>query len=55
MVGEARRSRLVAASPILVAQDSPAGRALPRNEITDMRVLRRDRIGGLIHEYSQIV
>jgi len=35
-------------------QDPPAGRALPPIGTTDMRVLRRDRIGGLIHEYSHV-
>ena len=35
-------------------QAPPAGRALPPPGTTDMRVLRRDRIGGLIHEYSQV-
>jgi putative transposase len=35
-------------------QAPPAGRALPPAGTTGMRVLRRDRIGGLIHEYSQV-
>jgi putative transposase len=35
-------------------QEPPAGRAHPPAEVTQMRVLRRDRIGGLIHEYSQV-
>jgi putative transposase len=34
-------------------QEPPAGRAHPPAEATDMRVLRRDRLGGLIHEYAQ--
>lgn len=35
-------------------QNPPAGRAHPAAEVTGMRVLRRDRIGGLIREYSQV-
>ena len=35
-------------------QNPPAGRAYPAVEMTGMRVLRRDRPGGLIHEYSQV-
>ena len=35
-------------------QKPPAGRADPPVEVTGMRVLRRDRLGGLIHEYSQV-
>jgi putative transposase len=35
-------------------QEPPAGRAHPPVEVTGMRVLRRDRLGGLIHEYSQV-
>jgi putative transposase len=35
-------------------QESPAGRAHPPVEAADMRVLRRDRLGGLIHEYAQV-
>jgi transposase InsO family protein len=35
-------------------QEPPAGRADPPVEITGMRVLRRDRLGGLIHEYAQV-
>jgi putative transposase len=34
-------------------QNPPAGRAHPPVEMTGMRVLRRHRLGGLIHEYSQ--
>jgi hypothetical protein len=34
-------------------QNPPAGRAHPPVEMTGMRVLRRDRVGGLIHEYSR--
>jgi putative transposase len=35
-------------------QEPPAGRAHPPVEITDTRVLCRDRLGGLIHEYAQV-
>jgi transposase InsO family protein len=35
-------------------QEPPAGRVDPPAEMTGMRVLRRDRLGGLIHEYSQV-
>jgi putative transposase len=35
-------------------QEPPAGRAHPPVEITDMRVVCRDRLGGLIHEYAQV-
>ena len=35
-------------------QASPAGRAQPPADVTGMRILRRDRLGGLIHEYSQV-
>ncbi len=35
-------------------QHPPAGRAHPPGDVTDIRVLREDRIGGLIHEYSQV-
>jgi putative transposase len=35
-------------------QGPPVGRAHPPAEVTTMRVLRRDRLGGLIHEYSQV-
>jgi transposase InsO family protein len=35
-------------------QEPPAGRAHLPVEITKMRVLRRDRLGGLIHEYAQV-
>lgn len=35
-------------------QDPPAGRAHPPAEVTGMRVLRRDRLGGLIREYMQV-
>ena len=35
-------------------QDPPAGRAHPPGDVTGMRVLRRARLGGLIHEYAQV-
>ena len=35
-------------------QEPPTGRAHPPAEVTGTRVLRRDRLGGLIHEYSQV-
>jgi transposase InsO family protein len=35
-------------------QDPPAGRAHPPAEGTSMRIQRRDRLGGLIHEYAQV-
>ena len=34
-------------------QSPPAGRPHPPAPDTNVRVLRRDRLGGLIHEYSQ--
>jgi putative transposase len=35
-------------------QKPPAGRPHPAAEATGMRVLRRDRLGSLIHEYVQV-
>lgn len=35
-------------------QNPPAGRTHPPAEVTGIRVLRRDRLGGLIHEYAQV-
>jgi putative transposase len=35
-------------------QEPPNGRADLPAEVTGMRVLRRDRLGGLIHEYAQV-
>jgi hypothetical protein len=29
-------------------------RALPRPDTTDITIIRRDRIGGVIHEYMQV-
>jgi len=37
-----------------VQQNSPAGRPYPPAEVTGMRVLREDRLGGLIREYAQV-
>jgi hypothetical protein len=33
---------------------APAGRPHPRAGMAAMRVLRGDRLGGLIHEYFQV-
>ena len=35
-------------------QNPPAGRLCPPAAVTSTRVLRRDRLGGLIHEYAQV-
>ena len=35
-------------------QDPPAGRLHPPVEMSSMRVLRRDRLGGIIREYAQV-
>ena len=35
-------------------QDPPAGRLHPPVEMSNMRVLRRDRLGGFISEYTQV-
>ncbi len=35
-------------------QSPPAGRQDPPAAGTSIRVLRRDRLGGLIHEYAQV-
>ena len=35
-------------------QNPPARRAHPPAEVADMRIRRRDRLGGLIHEYAQV-
>ncbi len=35
-------------------QAPPAGRAHLPGDMTRMRVLRRNRLGGLIHEYAQV-
>jgi transposase InsO family protein len=35
-------------------QNPPTGRTDPPAEATAVRVLRRDRLGGLIHEYAQV-
>ena len=35
-------------------QNPPAGRAYPSAEVNGMRIRRRDRLGGLIHEYAHV-
>jgi transposase InsO family protein len=35
-------------------QDPPGGRPLAPDPGADIRVLRRDRLGGLIREYAQV-
>jgi putative transposase len=35
-------------------QQPPVGRVHPPVDAPGMRVLRRDRLGGLIHEYAQV-
>jgi hypothetical protein len=35
-------------------QVPPAGRPVPSAPRANVRVLRRGRVGGLIHEYSQL-
>jgi putative transposase len=35
-------------------QNPPAGRPYPPAAVTRRRVLRRGRLGGLIHEYAQV-
>jgi hypothetical protein len=35
-------------------QAPPGGRVHLPADVTGMRVQRRDRLGGLIHEYSQV-
>jgi putative transposase len=35
-------------------ENPPAGRVHPPREETGRRILRRDRLGGLIHEYAQV-
>jgi putative transposase len=35
-------------------QSPPAGRPHPPDLSSNLRVLRRDRLGGLIREYSQV-
>ena len=29
-------------------------RALPQPDTTDIKIIRRDRLGGVIHEYTQV-
>ncbi len=38
----------------VLQQDAPSGRADPPADVTGMRVVRRDRLGGVIREYAQI-
>ncbi len=38
----------------VLRQGPPAGRPYPMTLGANVRVLRRDRLGGLIHEYSQV-
>src|ERR1700751_727793 len=40
--------------PRALQQDPPAGRLRPPVEMSYMRVLRRDRLGGFIREYTQV-
>jgi len=35
-------------------QNPPAGRVHPAAAGTNIQVLRRDRLGGLIHKYAQV-
>lgn len=35
-------------------QNPPAGRIHPPGVVTGIRVVRQDRLGGLIHEYAQV-
>jgi hypothetical protein len=35
-------------------QTPPAGHTTPPAESSSMRVVRRDRLGGMIHEYAQV-
>lgn len=37
-----------------LGQSPPAGREHPPILGTNVRVLRRDQLGGLIHEYTQV-
>ena len=37
-----------------LGQDPPAGRSHPPALGANVRVLRRDRLGGLTHEYAQV-
>ena len=39
--------------PHRTLHQNPPGRAHPPPAVTNTRVLRRDRLGGLIHEYAQ--
>jgi transposase InsO family protein len=35
-------------------QSPPDGRPFQPAQVANARILRRDRLGGLIHEYSQV-
>jgi hypothetical protein len=48
------RQRRLIISHRALQQSPPAGRVHPLADVTSIRVLRRDRLGGLIHEYSQV-
>ena len=37
-----------------LGQSPPAGRDHPPATDPNVRILRRDRLGGLIHEYTQV-
>ena len=37
-----------------LCQSPPAGRDHPPATDPNVRILRRDRLGGLIHEYAQV-
>ena len=37
-----------------LCQSPPAGRDHPPTTDSNARILRRDRLGGLIHEYAQV-
>jgi hypothetical protein len=55
--GAAQRRRLIKYGSIRHSvhyRYGGAGRAHPPLEMTDLGVLRRDRLDGLIHEYSQV-
>jgi transposase InsO family protein len=38
----------------MLLQNPPVGRTRRPAEATGMRIVRRDRLGGLIHEYAQV-
>jgi transposase InsO family protein len=49
-----RPHRTLHQNPPAGRQDPPAGRQDPPAAGASTRVLRRDRLGGLIHEYAQV-